>query len=59
MDTITLTTERTATANTRLAQWGLTSFIETLCFYCKFVLADNLVFQNPPLRQAWNRYKQS
>jgi len=44
--------------NTRLAQWGLTSFIGTLCFYCKFVLADNLVFQNPPLRQAWERWWQ-
>jgi hypothetical protein len=47
------------TGNTRLAQWGLTSFIETLYFYCKFVLADNLVFQNPPLRQAWERYSQA
>ena len=44
------------TANTRLAQWGLTSFNESLCFYCKFVLVDNLVFQTPPLRQAWERY---
>jgi hypothetical protein len=43
--------------NTRLAQWGQTSLIESLCFYCKFVLADNLVFQNPPLRQAWERYR--
>ncbi len=42
-------------ANTRLAQWGLTWFIESLCFYCKFVLADKLVFPNPPLRQARNR----
>lgn len=42
--------------NTRLAQWGLTSLIGTLCFYCKFALVDNLVFQNPPLRQAWERY---
>lgn len=42
-------------ANTRLAQWGLTWFIGCLCFYFKFVLADNLVFQNPPLRQAWDR----
>ena len=49
---------RRAAHNTRLAQWGLTSFIETLCFYCKFVLVDNLVFQNPPLRQAWERYRQ-
>lgn len=44
------------TTNTRLAQWGLTSLIETLCFYCKFVLVDNLVFQNPPFRQAWESY---
>lgn len=43
--------------NTRLAQWGLTRFIESFCFYCKFVLVDNLVFQNPPLRQAWERYR--
>jgi hypothetical protein len=41
--------------NTRLAQWGLTSFIVSFCFYCKFVLADNLVFQNPPLRKAADR----
>lgn len=47
---------RRATDNTNLAQWGLTSFIETLCFYCKFVLVVNLVFPNPPLRQAWERY---
>jgi hypothetical protein len=42
--------------NTRLAQWGLKWFIETLCFYCKFVLVDNFIFQNPPLRQAWERW---
>jgi hypothetical protein len=47
---------KTPTANTRLAQWGLKWFIESLFFYCKFVLVDNLVFQNPPLRQAWERY---
>ena len=41
-----------------MAQWGLTLFIEIMCFYCKFVLADNLVFQNPPLRKAPNRYAQ-
>lgn len=58
LDTITLRTNSKPTANTRLAQWGLTQFIETLCFYCKFVLVDNLVFQNPPLRQAWERYAQ-
>jgi len=32
------------TANTRLAQWGLIRFMESFCFYCKFVLANNLVF---------------
>lgn len=47
--------QRKTAANTRLAQWGLTSFIETFCFYVTFVLADNKVFQNPPLRQAWER----
>jgi hypothetical protein len=35
------------------ACWGLTWYIESLCFYCKFVVADSLVYQNPPLRQAW------
>ncbi len=48
---------KTTGYNTRLAQWGQTSLIENLCFYCKFVLVDNLVFQNPPLRQAWERYR--
>ena len=47
--------ERITAANTRLAQWRLTWFINTLRFYCKLVLVDNLVFQNPPLRQAWER----
>lgn len=55
LDTSTLRPDRRASGITRLAQWGLTRFIETLCFYCKFLLADNLVFQNPPLRQAWER----
>jgi hypothetical protein len=54
-----LQTDRRAAANRRLAQWGLNWFIESLCFYCKFVLADNLVFQNPPLRQAWELYGQA
>jgi hypothetical protein len=51
-----MTDKRRAACNTRLAQWGLTSCIGSFCFYCKFVLADNFVFQNPPLRQAWERY---
>lgn len=50
-------TERKTAGNTHLAQWGLTWFIESFCFYVTFVLADNLVFQNPPLRQAWERYR--
>jgi len=52
-----MTRNKNTGGNTRLAQWGLTSLIESLCFYCKFVLADSLVFQNPPLRQAWERYR--
>jgi hypothetical protein len=50
--------EKITTGNTRLAQWGLTCKLEAFCFYCKFVLADSFVFQNPPLRQAWERYLQ-
>lgn len=46
---------RTPAGNTRLAQWGLMWLIESLSFNCKFMLADSLVFQNPPLRQAWER----
>lgn len=46
---------RSSAANTRLAQWGLTPLIESLCFYCKFVLVDNLVFQNPPLHKSLKR----
>ncbi len=55
LQTDRLRTDSFTAANTRLAQWGLTRFVESLCFYCKFVLQDNLVFQNPPLRQAWER----
>jgi hypothetical protein len=50
-----MTTDRKTATNTRLAQWGLKGFIESFCFYYKFVLAESLGFQNPPLRQAWNR----
>jgi hypothetical protein len=42
-------------ANTRLAQWGLTFYNQKSGYYCAFVLADSLVFQKPPLRQAWER----
>jgi hypothetical protein len=50
-----MTEEKQRTANTGLAKLAV-EYIETLCFYVTFVLADNLVFQNPPLRQAWERY---
>lgn len=44
--------------NMRLAQWGLTSKIESSCFYSTSVQVDSLVFLNPPLRQAQKRYSQ-
>ncbi len=44
-----------AAGNTRLAQWGLTFYNQKSGYYCTFVVVDNLVFQNPPLRQAWER----
>jgi len=34
-------------ANTRLDQWGLKRFIESLCYFVTFVLLDNLVTQPP------------
>ena len=49
-----------AAYNTRLAQWGIAAFVEAMCFYYKFVVVGNLVFQSrvlvTPLRQAWERY---
>ena len=51
-----------AAYNTRLAQWGIAAFVEAMCFYYKFVVVGNLVFQSrvlvTPLRQAWERYTQ-
>jgi hypothetical protein len=44
--------------NSRLPQWGLTWLFEVQCFYQQSCLVDSLVFQNPPLRQAANRYVQ-
>ena len=40
----------------RLAIAGGQWFIEVLCFYCKFVLADSLVLLNARHRQAQERY---
>jgi len=42
-------------ADTRLAQCGLVSFLESLYFHVSFVMVENLVFQNPSLRKAENR----
>jgi hypothetical protein len=42
----------------RLAIAGGHWFIEVLCFYCKFVLADSLVLLNARHRQAQERYEQ-
>ena len=53
-----MTARSKAAGNKRLAQWGLTSFIVSLCFYCKFVQANNLDFQNLPMRQAWENQLQ-
>jgi hypothetical protein len=51
-------TERKAADNSRLASCGVKCKLEALCFYSSSVLVDNLVFQNPPLRQAPKRYSQ-
>jgi hypothetical protein len=50
--------KKMAAPNKRMAQWGLTWLIGSLCFYCKVVMVDNFVFQNLPLRQARERYSQ-
>jgi len=50
--------DRITSHNTHLTQWGLTSYNQKSGYYYRFVLADSSVFQNPPLRQAWERYKQ-
>ena len=41
--------------NMRLAQWGVTSKIESSCFYLALVHIDSLVLLSPPLRQAQKR----
>ncbi len=47
--------DRITSHNTHLTQWGLTSYNQKSGYYYRFVLADSSVFQNPPLRQAWER----
>ena len=49
---------RRAAGNTRLAQWGLRFYSQKSGYYYTFVLADSSVLQNPPLRQAWERWQQ-
>jgi hypothetical protein len=50
-----MTIERRAATNMRLAQWGVTSKIESSCFYLALVHIDSLVLLSPPLRQAQKR----
>lgn len=47
--------KKALTANTRLAQWGLMFYNQKSGYYCAFMVADSLVFQNPPLRQSLER----
>lgn len=42
------------TANMLLVRRELTFKIESLCFYCKFELADNLVFKIPHCAKRGN-----
>jgi len=46
------------TANSGLAQWRVTFFVETFLLYLKCVLRTKFRGNNPPLRQAPNRYGQ-
>jgi hypothetical protein len=45
-------------ANKRLAQWRVTWLIEHSAAHQLLWFIDSFVFQNPPLRQAPNRYGQ-
>jgi hypothetical protein len=48
--------KRKTGANSGLAQWRVTCFVETFVLYLKCVLRMNICGNNPPLRQAANRY---
>lgn len=52
-------TNRKPAGNMRLAQWGVTSKIESSCFYLASVQVDSLVLLIPPLRQAQKHYVQN
>jgi len=50
--------QKTTTANSGLALWGLTCFVETFVQGSTFVLRMNISAKNPPQRQAAKRYGQ-
>lgn len=56
-DLTTLTEDRRAADNKGLPQWGLTCFVETFVQVQTVVLRMNSSANNPPLRQAPNRYR--
>ncbi len=58
IDGLTGQGRRRASANMRLAQWGVTRKIESLCIYLTLVQVDSVVLLSPPLRQAQKRYRQ-
>lgn len=49
---------RSTGGNMRLAQWGVTSKIESSSYYLALMQVDSLMLLNPPLRQAQKRYLQ-
>jgi hypothetical protein len=58
MANITMTTERIAVHNRRLAKKRVQCLNEALCFESSSVLADSLALRKPLLRQAPKRYWQ-
>lgn len=53
-----MTTEKTTTANSGFALWGLTCFYDTFVQGSTFVLRMNISAKNPPQRKAAKRYLQ-
>ena len=47
--------QRTTTANSGFALWGLTFFVETFVVKQTFMLRMNISANNPPQRKAANR----
>ena len=48
--------QRTTTANSGFALWGLTFFVETFVVKQTFVLRMNFSAKNPALRKSADRY---